>query len=190
MKRFIFAFAIFFTCAWLMLQISTLQNKPLPPAPTQYLEWFGKNITLTEMDTSGKIKQVIFAKQLHHYMPDNITDLTDVDVKVFSADEHGDWALSSDKGRLFHGKSKQDIVRVDLWQHVQLLRPQHLEQEAVTINTSTLAIFPAMDYAHTDQFTTIEQPGQKMSGYGMEIFFESQKFHLLNNVSSTHENAS
>ncbi|MFA6037637.1 MAG: LPS export ABC transporter periplasmic protein LptC [Legionellales bacterium] len=191
MKRFVISVAVFMSAAWLILQVSS-QNTPLkPPAPTQYVEWFGKNIILTEMDTQGHLKQRITAQTLKHYVPDNITDLSQVDVQVFSNTEQPhEWQLKSDKGRLFHGEKKQDITRIDLWHHVELVRPENATESTVTINTSTLAIFPDKEYAHTDQFAVVKQEGQQMSGDGMEIFFPTQKFYLLNNVSSTHDDAS
>ncbi len=190
MKRFIIASTVFFSAAWLILQVSSQNNTASAPAHTQYLEWFGKNITLTEMDAFGHVKQTIKAKNLRHYVPDEMTDLADVYVYFFSAEDDQEWQLTSDKGRLFHSENKQDITRIDLWQNVQLLHPADDSQDTVTINTSTLAIFPEKEYAHTDQFTIVKQPGQEMSGNGMEIFFPTQNFYLLNNVSSTHENES
>jgi LPS export ABC transporter protein LptC len=190
MKRFIIVLTVFFSAAWLILQISSQNNTATAPAHTQYLEWFGKNITLTEMDARGHIKQTIKANNLRHYVPGEMTDLSNVNIQFFSDTDGQQWYLTSDKGRIFHGENKQDIIRLDLWQHVQLLRPADESQDAVTINTSTLAIFPEEEYAHTDQYTIVKQPGQQISGNGMEVFFPTQNFHLLNNVSSTHENES
>ncbi len=181
MKRLLLGLAILGSAGWMFWQLSPANNLQKIPAQTQYLEWFGKNITLTQMDAQGHIKQTIQAQTLRHYMPDDITDLTKVHVT-----QDQEWQLTSDKGRLFHGEHKQDIIRIDLWHHVELLRPK----DSVRINTSTLAIFPEKEYAHTDQYTMVNQPGHEMSGIGMEIFFPTQEFYLINNVSSTHENAS
>jgi lipopolysaccharide export system protein LptC len=191
MKRLLISLAILISAGWMIWQLPAGNPTLQIPAQTQYLEWFGKNITLTEMNSKGQLKQMITAHSLQHYMPDNTTDLSQVDLHIFSSEEQPyQWQLTSDKGRLFHGEDKQDVNRIDLWHDVQLLRPADSTQSAVTINTSTLAIFPEKEYAHTDQYTIVNQPGHQMSGNGMEIFFPTQEFYLINNVSSTHENAS
>jgi LPS export ABC transporter protein LptC len=181
MKRLFMGLVVLIGAGWMIWQISFENNPQKIPEHTQYLEWFGKNITITEMNKQGQIKQTIRAQRLQHYMPDDFTDLSQVYVQ-----QPGEWQLTSDKGRLFHGERKQEMTRVDLWQHVELLRPA----DSVLIKTPTLAIFPEQEYAHTDQYTIVNQPGHQMSGQGMEIFFPTQKFYLLNNVSSTHEHTS
>ncbi len=191
MKYFYLSLAILVSAGMLLWQLSPSRQMQKIPEQTQNLEWFGENITMSEMNGQGQLQQIISAQTLAHYMPDNITDLSQVNVHLFSHEQQPDeWHLSSDKGRLFHGEHRQDITRIDLWHHVQLLRPAHDGQTAVTIKTSTLTIFPEKEYAHTDQHTTIDEIGHHMSGDGLEIFFPTQKFYLLNNVSSTHEHAS
>lgn len=191
MKRMLIVLAVFLGAGFFIWQLSPTQHITQAPLHTQHLEWFGKNITLTEMDAAGELKQTITAQTLQHYTPDNMTDLSQINMRMLSNTQHPyEWYLSGRKGRLFHGEDKQDIIRIDLWHDVQLLRPQTPDQSAVTINTSTLAIFPEEEYAHTDQYTIVNQPGNQMSGTGLEVFFPSQEFYLINNVSSTHEDAS
>jgi lipopolysaccharide export system protein LptC len=191
MKRIFIVLAVLCSAGLFIWQLSPTQHITQAPVHTQHLEWFGKNITLTEMDATGELKQTLTAQTLQHYTPDNITDLSHINMRMLSNTQHPyEWYLSSHKGRLFHMEDKQDIMRIDLWHDVQLLRPQTPDQSAVTINTSTLAIFPEKEYAHTDQYTIVNQPGNQMSGTGLEVFFPSQEFYLINNVSSTHEDAS
>lgn len=189
MKNLGLCLAIFLSVGLMFWQFKSKNDTHNIPAQTQHLEWFGKNVTMVEMDTQGHVKQKITAQQLQHYMPDNMTDLSDVRVDFFSQDQDI-WELQSDKGRLFHGEDKKNITRIDLWHNVALSRPRSDTQSAVTIQTSTLAISPEKEYAHTDQYTIVKQEGHQMSGVGMEIFFPEQKFYLLNNVSSIHEDAS
>jgi lipopolysaccharide export system protein LptC len=188
MKRLLIIAAIIITAVLLVWQLFYNKSEIATIAPTQTVEWFGENIVLTELTPEGQLKEQLFANTLTHYMPDNMTDVSEVKLILYptKADDRL-WELRSDKGRLFHGKNRQDIIRIDLWHNVMLTSPETDTQTAVTIHTSTLAIFPDKEYAHTDQYTTIEQVGQKMSGHGMEIFFETQVFHLINQVSSTHE---
>jgi lipopolysaccharide export system protein LptC len=189
MKRFLILSAISVATLFLILQLLNTQPAPKTIAHTQTIEWFGEHIVLNEMTTIGQLKQTITADKLLHYTPDNITDLWRVKIILFPT-KKGDrrWELQSDKGRLFHSEAKQEITRIDLWHNVVLFSPASETQDAVTINTSTLAIFPEKEYAHTDQYTTIHQVGQTLSGMGMEVFFDKQTFHLINQVSSVHEN--
>ncbi len=188
MKRLLLVLLIFTGSGTLIWQfIHTSATQPIP-APTQTLEWFGEHVRLTEMTAEGNPKQILMARNVKHYTPDNITDLTDVTLEIMPTKaEDKPWQLSSDKGRLFHGENTQDITRIDLWHNVVLLQPASHTQSAATIKTSTLAIFPETEYAHTDQYTSVFQVGQHLEGQGMEIFFAEQTFHLLGQVSSAHE---
>lgn len=189
MKRALILIAIILAAAVLILQLLHAQKTTPIPAPTQVLEWFGENVTLLERNKTGQLTRTIFAQTLQHYTPDNYTDLSQVKLSIFpvnKGDRH--WELTSDKGRLFHGDHREDIVRIDLWHNVVLFSPATEKESAVTIKTSSIAIFPDKEYAHSNQYTTIDQVGQKMSGIGMEVFFNTQTFRLIDKVSSVHEN--
>ncbi len=188
MKRLLIGGAVLLSVSLLLFQVLSQKNSPQIPEQTQHLEWFGKNVTITQMNEQGQLKEIIFAKTLAHYMPDNMTDLSKVNLQIFpSLTQPDEWHLHSDKGRLFHGEKRQDIIRIDLWHNVHLERPASLTQSAVTIDTSTIAIFPEEEYAQTDQYTIVNQTGHQMSGNGMKVFFPTQEFYLIDNVSSTHE---
>lgn len=191
MKYLYLCTAILISTGLLLWQLSAARNELKIPAQTQYVEWFGRDVTFHEINEQGQLKQTLYAQSLQHYMPDNITQLAKINLRVLPTQAHAnEWFLYSDKGKLFHGEDKQDIIRVDLWHNVQLLRPATADESAVKINTSTLAVFPPKEYAHTSQYTIVNQVGHQMSGDGLEVFFATEEFNLLKNVSGFHENAS
>jgi lipopolysaccharide export system protein LptC len=56
----------------------------------------------------------------------------------------------------------------------------------VTVNTSTIAIFPDKEFAQTDQRISFDQPGHRLTGTGLKAYFDTQAMELLSNVRSEH----
>lgn len=146
-------------------------------------DWFGRDVLAIEMNAQGTPKRQFHADELIHYLDENVTDMIEPHFTLFR-DNSPDWHLEGHKGRTFHGKHTTDIARLDLWQAVKLWSDDHTKP--VTVNTSTIAIFPDEGYAQTDQPIRFDQPGHRLSGTGLKAYFDTQAMELLSHVRSEH----
>lgn len=185
LKRLLQGLTLFAACCFLVWQLIPSDNLHVQAKTEQHVpDWFGHDVSVTDMDEAGHPKRHIAAKAIFHYAKSHTTDLFDPEFTLYQADK-APWHLSGAKGRTFHGDSTQDIERIDLWQNV-LLEQREKSGKATTMETSTIAIFPDQDFAETDQNVMLMQPGHTLTGQGMRAHFDSQTLELFNRVRSEH----
>jgi lipopolysaccharide export system protein LptC len=183
--KFLQAGGILLSLTFLVWQIIPAPEKQKKPSIGLVADWFGVDVSVTEMDEAGHPKRSFSAARLTHYEAQNITDLVEPRFTLIPENKipvH----LTAAKGRSFHGAHTTDIERIDLWNEVSVWQPPEATRAPMRMNTSTLAIFPEKATAETDQYVEFNQPGHRLSGQGMRANFNDQSMELLDKVRSEH----
>lgn len=169
----------------LVWQLVPAPEKELIPTRPLTADWFGVNVSVTEMDDYGKPKRSFSADRLTHYQAENMTDLIEPRFTLIPESKIP-WHLSAGMGRTYHGSHTTDITRVDLWDEVTVWQPKESTPSPMKMITSKLSVFPESATAETDQRVDFQQPGHTLSGQGMRANFNERSMELLDKVRSEH----
>jgi len=150
---------------------------PLVDDPGQP-DFFMQNAHIITLDEQGQVKHELTTPHTRHYQAQDSTHL-EQPLLVFAQNrETPPWTLEARRGLV-----TEEGDRIDLFEEVQLEQPA----TARRLQTSLLTIFPARDYAETDQSVRLEAPRQLTTADGMQLHYQEGRLELLSNVRGEHE---
>ena len=112
---------------------------------------------------------------------DGSTHLEQPKLVFYRGEDPKPWLLEADEGLV-----TENGDRVDLKANV-LLQQQLTNQPTRRLSTSALTLFPARDYAETDQDVKIEAARSVTTATGMQLFLNDGRLKLLSTVRGQHE---
>ncbi len=134
------------------------------------------DITLTQFDETGAIKNFITAATMTHFEKQDRM-LIDNPVIVMHKPNKQAWTI-----RAKTGKSINNMERIDLSDDVYIKQPSGPNNTETIIETQALTVYPEKDFAETKAYIVITQPDVKMQSTGMIADFKTKKFTLLKNA--------
>lgn len=157
-----------------------LDEAHLEPDQTENLnrndpDLFMRNATITQFRETGDKQHRIKAERFTHFPLTDITTLKQPDMTLFGNDEGTDpWDIIAKNGRLLPKAVFRDEV-VELWEDVLAIQTD-TRGNFINIRTNSLTIYPATDYAETDQPVIIDDNAGRTTAAGMKAYFEEGKF--------------
>tara|TARA_R110002073_G_scaffold37559_16_gene108246 strand:+ start:20327 stop:20938 length:612 start_codon:yes stop_codon:yes gene_type:complete len=134
-----------------------------------------RNATITQFTKSGVKQHRINAARFTHFPLTDITTLKQPDMTLY-ATEPGEnpWDVIAKNGRVLPKVLFRDEV-IELWDDVLAIQSDP-EGNFINIRTDSLTIYPATDYAETDQKVIIDDNSGRTTAAGMKAYFEEGRF--------------
>lgn len=133
------------------------------------------NFTLTRLNTAGKPNYVLNARRMSHF-PGN--DSTELDAPKFSRSGEGPaLKISADRGTLNH-----ESEEAKFFGNVVMVREGVGNRDEMRMRTEYLQVLARGDIVRTDKPVTINEGRSVISGVGMELNKQTQKFSLFSHV--------
>jgi len=144
-------------------------------------DFYIDNARIQALNEQGKTTYELTTTHAIHQVEDGSTHLEQPKLLFYRGDEPAPWLLEADEGLV---TEKGD--RVDLSSNV-LLQQEIANQPTRRLTTSALTLFPARDYAETDQEVKIEAARSVTTAKGMQLFLNDGRLQLLSTVRGQHE---
>tara|TARA_R110002110_G_scaffold221031_4_gene435169 strand:- start:398 stop:1009 length:612 start_codon:yes stop_codon:yes gene_type:complete len=136
---------------------------------------FMRNATITQFTDIGDKQHRIKANRFTHFPLTDITTLKQPDMTLYGTEPETDpWDITASNGRLLPKVVFRDEI-VELWDDVLAIQTD-TNGNFINIRTNSLTIFPATDYAETDQRVIIDDNAGRTTAAGMKAYFEEGKF--------------
>jgi lipopolysaccharide export system protein LptC len=134
-----------------------------------------RNATITQFTKTGVRQHRINAERFTHFPLTDITTLKQP-VMTLYATEVGEnpWDIIAKNGRVLPKVIFRDEI-VELWEDVMAIQSDP-KGNFINIRTESLTIYPATDYAETDQKVIIDDNSGRTTAAGMKAYFEDGKF--------------
>jgi lipopolysaccharide export system protein LptC len=134
-----------------------------------------RNATITQFTSIGDKQHRIKARRFTHFPLTDITTLKQPDMTLYGTEPETDpWDITASNGRLLPKVVFRDEI-VELWDDVLAIQTD-TNGNFINIRTNSLTIFPATDYAETDQRVIIDDNAGRTTAAGMKAYFEEGKF--------------
>ncbi|MCK4608598.1 MAG: LPS export ABC transporter periplasmic protein LptC [Gammaproteobacteria bacterium] len=134
------------------------------------------NLHYTQLDTNGKVKNIIHTPKLLHYPFENSADFETPDITIINP-KAKPWHITAQRGH-----SVQGTKIVTLIDQVKMHQNASHNNKEMTITTSRATIDLHNKYISTDQFVTIMQPGITTTAIGANADLDKKIVNLLSNV--------
>ncbi|GAA6132939.1 LPS export ABC transporter periplasmic protein LptC [Halopseudomonas sabulinigri] len=144
-------------------------------------DFYIDNARIQALNEQGKTTYELTTTHAIHQVEDGSTHLEQPKLLFYRGEEPAPWLLEADEGLV---TEKGD--RVDLSSNV-LLQQEIANQPARRLTSSALTLFPARDYAETDQEVKIEAARSVTTATGMQLFLNDGRLQLLSTVRGQHE---
>lgn len=134
-----------------------------------------RNAEIVQFTKVGTRQHRIAAERFTHFPLTNITTLKKPDVTVYAKDaEDNPWDIIANNGRLLPKVLFRDEI-VELWDNVLAIQTDP-RGNFINIQTDSLTVYPATDYAETDQKVIIDDNTGRTTAAGMKAYFEEGRF--------------
>ena len=154
---------------------------PLTSSAAARPDFYIDNARIQALNEQGKTTYELTTTHAVHQVEDGSTHLQQPKLLFYRGGDPAPWLLESDEGLV-----TEDGDRVDLAQNV-LLKQELNSQSTRRLTTSALTLFPARDYAETDQDVKIEAARSVTTATGMKLFLNDGRLQLLSTVRGQHE---
>lgn len=154
----------------------TAQN--LPDTPDAYMT----QALFVETDHDGAPRNRMFVPKMVHYAAHDMSEFSQPEITLYTK-EHTPWHVVSDSG-----SSQGGIDQVDLWGNVKIHQPAGPHNNALTIYTQRMTVFPKLKTAKTDAAVTIIQPGLHVYSVGLRADLNKGEVQLLSKAKGIYEN--
>ncbi len=148
----------------------------------QQAEHFAINYSKIQMDEAGHAESQLTASYVASYSGEAGTELTNPVMTVYKK-EAPPWIIRSKTGHVSaDGKiiSMQGLVFID--------RVAAKNVREINLKTSNLRVVPERSYAETDDWAEVVSGLDRISGVGMELFYQDPLYiKLLANIKGRHE---
>ncbi len=176
-KQYLIVFLLLF-CATLSLWLAFKLPAPssTTPALPETQKSYMTDVVITRMNPdSGKPQDELQTPLMVHY--EGKTTITQPHFIIFQINGQQPWNLSGD-----HGETQSGMDILNLWGNVVLAEAPGPQNQAMTITTSAVTIYPKKKYAETVQPVVGSQPGNVLQAIGMHTDFKTGIVTLLSNV--------
>jgi lipopolysaccharide export system protein LptC len=166
---------------WWLADYLTPKEAPAEKLSRGKVDYYSTHISRTVMTPEGIPKSLLYAVTMTHYKG---SDRTEMEKPVMTLYKPGasPWIIHSDTATSLSGGSA-----VYLNGDVLITRETN-QGDIVKIITRDVKYDPDKNYAETAEYATILGPGDKLSGTGMQVYFEPDlRANLLADVRRTHE---
>lgn len=134
-----------------------------------------RNATITQFTKSGVRQHRINAARFTHFPLTDITSLKQPDMTLYATEpDENPWDIIAKNGRVLPKVIFRDEI-VELWEDVLAIQSDP-NGNFINIRTESLTIYPATDYAETDQKVIIDDNSGRTTAAGMKAYFEEGKF--------------
>tara|TARA_R110000796_G_scaffold5833_4_gene21368 strand:+ start:9722 stop:10300 length:579 start_codon:yes stop_codon:yes gene_type:complete len=144
-------------------------------------DFYIDNARIQALSKEGKTAYELTSTHAVHQVEDGSTHLEQPKLVFYRGEDPKPWLLEADEGLV-----TENGDRVDLKANV-LLQQQLTNQPTRRLSTSALTLFPARDYAETDQDVKIEAARSVTTATGMQLFLNDGRLKLLSTVRGQHE---
>jgi len=144
-------------------------------------DFYIDNARIQALNEQGKTTYELTTSHAIHQVEDGSTHMEQPKLLFYRGEEPAPWLLEAEEGLV---TEKGD--RVDLSSNV-LLQQELESQPSRRLTTSALTLFPARDYAETDQEVKIEAARSVTTATGMQLFLNDGRLQLLSTVRGQHE---
>lgn len=148
-----------------------------------HITGIGETVHVKQMNKLGQIDYTGNAVKVIRYS-DGKSRLYTLNAKLYNDKGEQPWYAKSDNAWSYSGHSK-----VLLWGNVNIWRPKGPLNKPIKLVTSKLTLYPKKDYAETDQFVTISEPGTQTvtTAVGMQAWSKLENVKLLSKVHSIYD---
>lgn len=181
-KNFFFLFLIFLISMWAVNYAPDQDAEKSLVSMEHSAKYFAVNYSKIQMNEFGLTDSKLTADFAANYNGDIGTELTNPEMIVYKKDAPP-WVIRSKTGHVSAGGNK-----------IFMNGPVFIDRAAaegvreVNIKTSNLRVLPDRNYAETDDWAELVSGLDRISGVGMELFYQDPLYiKLLANIKGLHE---
>jgi LPS export ABC transporter protein LptC len=144
--------------------------------PQEYM----KNLRVSRFTDAGSLKEKMSADEWAYLPEKAISTLKNPHLNTFKPDGT-EWIVTAKKGNIKQ-PSLGALEEIFLEKTVVLRRPETKKVTPILIETEELNYNPGKAYAENDVFVTIQKPGFKITGIGLQAFLDKDILELKRDV--------
>ncbi|WP_428355472.1 LPS export ABC transporter periplasmic protein LptC [Methyloprofundus sp.] len=181
-KNFLFLFLIFLFSIWAVMYSPEHKEQERVITMEKNAQHFAVNYSKTQLDEFGLTNSKLTADFAANYSGDVGTELTNPEMMVYKKDAPP-WVIRSKAGHI-----SADGNQIFMSGPVFIDRAAAQGVREVNIKTSNLRVLPDRNYAETDDWAELVSGLDRISGVGMELFYQDPLYvKLLSNIKGLHE---
>ena len=161
---------------WMPIEQGPVTKLVTAPEKRHIPDFYLADFDLTTMNAAGRPRYNLQGKWMQHYADDDTSQLTMPDLTVYRP-AAPPWRVRADQAQVTAGGES-----VLLQDDVKLRRVTTERRETLEIDTSTLRVVPAKEYAETDQPVTIVTDLGITRAIGMRADLKQRRLRLLAQV--------
>lgn len=170
LSTLILAFAL--TINWFMTESEEAADFTPGNEPDLYM----LNATISQFGSAGELQHRITANRFTHFPLTDLTTMKSPALALGRTQDANPWEITSIEGRILPSSDYREEI-VELWSDV--LASQSGNGSAfVNLRTNSLTIYPARDFAETDEQVIITNQSGRTTAVGMKAFLNIGKFML------------
>lgn len=135
------------------------------------------NATINQFDTAGELQHRISANRFTHFPLTDLTTMVQPELTLGEVDQSNPWEITARQGRLLPESNYREEI-VELWTQV-LAEKSGISGHFINIQTESLTVYPARDYAETDEKVYIDNQNGRTTAAGMKAYFDTGKFQFF-----------
>ena len=171
LSTLIIAFAL--TINWFMTESEEAADFTPGNEPDLYM----LNATISQFGSDGELQHRITANRFTHFPLTDLTTMKSPALALGRTQDANPWEITSIEGRILPSSDYREEI-VELWSDV--LASQSGNGSAfVNLRTNSLTIYPARDFAETDEQVIITNQSGRTTAVGMKAFLNIGKFMLF-----------
>ncbi len=161
---------------WMPIEQGPVSKLVTAPKKRHIADFYLTDFDLTTMDAAGFPRYDLQAKLMRHYADDDTSQLSMPDMTVYRAGSPP-WRVRAGRAEVAAG-GESVLLRDD----VKAWRVTTERRQALEIDTPTLRVEPAKDYAETDQPVTIVTDLGTTRAVGLRADLKQRQLNLLSQV--------
>jgi lipopolysaccharide export system protein LptC len=161
---------------WMPTEQGPVSKLITAPEKRHTPDFYLADFDLTTMNAAGRPRYYLQAEWMQHYADDDTSQLTMPSLTMYRP-AAAPWRVRSDHGQVAAG-GESVLLRDD----VKVQRITAAKRDALEIDTSTLRVVPAKEYAETDQPVTIVTELGVTRAIGMQADLKQRQLRLLAQV--------
>jgi lipopolysaccharide export system protein LptC len=168
LSALIIAFAL--TISWFLDE----SDEEMDFTPRNEPDLYMLNATISQFGTDGELQHRITANRFTHFPLTDVTTMKLPALGLRGTRGSDPWEITSSEGRILPSSDYREEV-VELWSKV--LASQIVNgNQVITIETNSLSVYPARDYAETDEPVFIENQSGRTTAAAMKAFLNTGQF--------------
>lgn len=143
-------------------------HNSLPGSDRSEPDLSGEGIRFTQYRTDGSTHYQLAATAIEQFNDEGIANLTQPDLNLTSLDGPP-WQASAKRGYIREQQYKGNKEEVVYLQDDVILIQTHPKHGTMTMKSNTLFVYPAREYAQTDQDVMIDSPVGRTKAAGLHV---------------------